>query len=932
MEDKSFINLISEENLSKINIDPRIVDSFKRVMKKIQVYFNANGYTSERNYQEYFNEYLLNTDSSKNLSFFINDEPGKIGAAGFYNYVSICIDESLIGKNEKLDATLCHEFIHFLVMKGIFNDLEANKEIRFGGFINEALTEMLTRQMYPNGWAYEPQIRMMKFANLLSNNVNNYSLFLRGRIDAKGYGGSSWNNFVFNTKAYHEKWKKKGFRMKEASVDELYIEAQRKLIESKISVHHISSFNDYVEKINILMERPAPDNEYISKFIESMDKFLITNLGLKNQQLSFILEKKLQEYRECIKYGNAEVYEFEIAGSKIAIDKDRKIYGTTELGYVTFWDPGLGVYEIKYGNEVVKIDMNKIDFENCKKMLEERQQQIAKYFSPTAKFDIKSVEQVSKKEGFLKLEKFTLPSIGTKYNHTIVYVATYNDRIEILNNPTQIGTIDNIKLEQYIGITSLDPKVGAIYSKSLGNIDSGIVFSKYNTETLQEKIISSLALKLTPTLTQEQIEQIIEQYKLSDEYDDEYDLSKKQLQRLAINQYAEIQYDKMTDEEKQALYNETVKLNERFMISTKDGKIDVSLLFGDKNKTAFKGESEVLVDIKGNGLYNEQFELFSKYPVVNKSGNPSIIKINESGDIIFKQNKEIEEKSMEKAEKTPQEIFLEINKELANLRQQYESVVMQIENLMRRNSQTIIPNYQQQLESLIKQRDAINKSISYKTNSQKVYQGIIDNAREQSHKAIIEQVEKMLSIKIKDTFDTGTVVKTDHGMFLKNNLKDKSTLISESRSIVKKLDDLFYDGQLDHQTWNSMKSEIYKEYKLLISNAPVTVKEDYNKTPQQSQDEQPTQDTYSESVEQQIEYDAFDKKYGLDELASYTNKEIGKPIKMKNEEEINEFENDFDNKYELGYAMLNEIIRQQKLVELQNEQRESIENTGRRIR
>ena len=118
MEDKSFINLISEENLSKINIDPRIVDSFKRVMKKIQVYFNANGYTSERNYQEYFNEYLLNTDSSKNLSFFINDEPGKIGAAGFYNYVSICIDESLIGKNEKLDATLCHEFIHFLVMKG----------------------------------------------------------------------------------------------------------------------------------------------------------------------------------------------------------------------------------------------------------------------------------------------------------------------------------------------------------------------------------------------------------------------------------------------------------------------------------------------------------------------------------------------------------------------------------------------------------------------------------------------------------------------------------------------------------------------------------------------------------------------------------------------------------------------------------------------
>ena len=33
MEDKSFINLLTEENLSKINIDPRLVDSFKRVMK-----------------------------------------------------------------------------------------------------------------------------------------------------------------------------------------------------------------------------------------------------------------------------------------------------------------------------------------------------------------------------------------------------------------------------------------------------------------------------------------------------------------------------------------------------------------------------------------------------------------------------------------------------------------------------------------------------------------------------------------------------------------------------------------------------------------------------------------------------------------------------------------------------------------------------------
>ena len=206
MEDKSFVDLLSEENLSKINIDPRLVDSFKRVIKKMQVYFNSNGYTSERNYQEFFNEYLLNPDSSKNLSFFLNDEPSKIGAGGFYTNDGkrICIDESNTRTNENLDSTLCHEFIHFLVMRGIINEQTADPQIRFGGFINEALTEMLNRQMYPNSSAYEPQVCMMEFANLLSNNVNNYSLFLKGEIDAKGYGAASWNNFVANAKAYQE--------------------------------------------------------------------------------------------------------------------------------------------------------------------------------------------------------------------------------------------------------------------------------------------------------------------------------------------------------------------------------------------------------------------------------------------------------------------------------------------------------------------------------------------------------------------------------------------------------------------------------------------------------------------------------------------------------------------------------------------------------
>lgn len=641
MEDKSFINLLTEENLAKINIDSRLVDSFKRVMKKMQVYFNSNGYTSERDYQAFFYEYLLNPDNTKNLSLFLNDEPSKIGAGGFYTNdgKKICIDESNSRKDENLDSTLCHEFIHFLVMRGIIDEQYADPQIRFGGFINEALTEMLNRQMYPNSGAYEPQVSMMEFANLLSNNVNNYSMFLRGNIDAKGYGASAWNNFVANAKAYQSKWKGKPFLMSDARKDKLYINAQRELINSKISGHLIKSFSDYTEKIDILMQRPAPDLEYMETFFENMDINLLNNLGLRNPELSSILKQKLQEYREISssyeKYGNKDIYEFEILGRKIGIDKDRNLYGANGLPYQATWNPNTGIYEFKTGNESVKLDISQIDFKSWKTRAGERQQEIAQYFSQNAKDDVKSVEQVAKNNGLVKLEKFTLPSVGGKKNSTVIYVATYNDRIEVLNNPTQIGTMENINLAQYIGVTSLDPKVGAIYSKPLGSIDNGIVYSKYNQKNLHSRTIHLLAKKIISTLTEEQIDKLVEQYKASDEYDVEDNLSPEQLQEFAIMQYVESQYDRIPYGQKKELYDKVVKSNERFIISTKDGKINVSLLFGDEITTAFQGQSVVLVDTKGKGLYNEQYETLSRSATVKTTSNPSVIKTNEDGNIIF---------------------------------------------------------------------------------------------------------------------------------------------------------------------------------------------------------------------------------------------------------------------------------------------------------
>ena len=46
MDDKSFVNLISDDVIKKKKIDTRLKAPFKRVVKKLQAYFNANGYTT----------------------------------------------------------------------------------------------------------------------------------------------------------------------------------------------------------------------------------------------------------------------------------------------------------------------------------------------------------------------------------------------------------------------------------------------------------------------------------------------------------------------------------------------------------------------------------------------------------------------------------------------------------------------------------------------------------------------------------------------------------------------------------------------------------------------------------------------------------------------------------------------------------------------
>lgn len=127
MVDKSFTNLLIDKNLNRMIIDQELIESFKRVINKIQVYFNTNGYTSQRNYENFFEKYLLQ-DTKGKLYFQVSDEPSKIGANGFYRHGKdgkniIVIDKSVLKMDlEYIDSILCHEFIHFLIMRELKGD------------------------------------------------------------------------------------------------------------------------------------------------------------------------------------------------------------------------------------------------------------------------------------------------------------------------------------------------------------------------------------------------------------------------------------------------------------------------------------------------------------------------------------------------------------------------------------------------------------------------------------------------------------------------------------------------------------------------------------------------------------------------------------------------------------------------------------------
>lgn len=803
---------------------------------------------------------------------------------------------------------------------------QADSDLINGGFINESLTEILTQQMYPNSNAYDAQVTMQKFANLLSGKENNFSKFLQGFVDAR-YSSPDWENYRRASNSFQSDFNDAGYiNLLEAQNNFNFIKAQRSLISLFLRPNGSKTIEEYIDAINKLIDRPVKDNEYVNEeIVAKMDSKMIADMKLNNQEIAAFMQKKLIELRQQIlESRNAKGYEFEIAGRKIQIDENHNLYGNL-IGISRQWNPATGIMTFTYNGERLEIDTNKINFHQKEEQISQKISELSNYFSKKSSKDLNMISSAkSLGEGLTKIEKFDLPTLGEKGSRTI-YVATYNDKTVILNNVQQLSNISNIDLNKFIGMTSKDPNVAAIYSDKIGQIQNGITFSTLSNKQIQLNAISLYANELMSRLSPQDIENAISNYRKSEEFLED---TQEGIKKEAIRIIAEKQFSSLSPEQAKIFLDRVITSNPQFVVSSKDGKIEVSTLFGDKRKIAFVGKSETLFDSKGKGLYNE---VISSLSSIQSKTMGIDLPINSNGELIIEEEKKMEER------KTASELLKEYNQQLAELQVKYGAVAKQMEDLMRQNASTPIPDYQDKLNSLIQQRDIISKEMEPVIHSQRTFQQTVDYEKEQEHKAVISQVERLLSTRIKATTDTGRFVQTDMGMFPQMDVKDTSMLSKEQGQVIQRLNDLWIDGEIDLKSKQKMVMEVIKEYQKMIKSAPKPIQretEDDNQrennpnAPSTNSNEQQYQNKYGYSEMNEEERERFNARY---QTQTTSNKKENTEKKKLEEERRELRRKQFGERIkQMGIDReqmldMDELFRQQQIIEEMNREREEIE-------
>lgn len=433
MSKQVFLELTSEENIKKLNIDPRLTDSFKRVMTRIQEYFDNHGYSGMVDYESILNEYLfpqeeINKDTFRqNEEFinalnhakdvqkqlesivstkldpiddeqFLNDYIKKNYKVGFSFEVEpekeqmhggiykddlkiIAVKESLLtAGSDRLDETLCHEFIHFLTMCG--KDKLSSVSQVMTPAIYEPLTEMLASDIIgvkPDGYAR--YCEFMKYINLLVG-VDNYEYFIKRQLDPK-YEEMNIPFAEIQDEFDKHRFHKEAGYLDEAGLNNVVYSAATQLIFREYD--NIDDLTDDMIKIYSAPQLYS-NIENLQELQDSIIDLYLSQKNITNPEVKNKIKLLIQNKNETRLVGNNEFINVSLENENYMIDKQGNLYlkrlnelfKLNQSGTLTSYETKDGILFITTTNGKYKCDLNNVDFNVSKENLEIQQEMIKK--------------------------------------------------------------------------------------------------------------------------------------------------------------------------------------------------------------------------------------------------------------------------------------------------------------------------------------------------------------------------------------------------------------------------------------------------------------------------------------------------------------------------------------------------------------------------
>lgn len=551
-----FKRIVSDENLPKINIDPRLVEPFKRVLENIQKYFDLNGYTKERDYYSFLKKYLIDGD----FKFVVLNNIEKY-VGGFYSKRNnmIAINEMFLSSNQ-LESILCHEFFHFLSMHDCdyvhSNDFIKDNHVDYyveddlTKFFNECWTESITRKIYPNSNGYISQIELFKFFTGITGFDMKAKEYLNGTVFSNSNLNSKSFSFLEHTAKFQFKYTNAGFiPFKDAKLDTDYIISHRVLVD-----YLFDQVKDYNGLCDALYKYHAfhvdCDMNYNNEKINSTFIRLINIMGIKDEELKRYLFDKLKNV-STLYYQKTNAEKFSDYDSVRRLD--------SEISKLSIY---LDKKCISYYNELCKA--KKID------------------------------------SNLRKLEAIVLPlEPYNKWKSKTIYVATYDDSIVVLNNGELLGIENDINYSTFKGLTSNDES-GAICFDEIGSRPTSLSFSTVSKKELDHSMLSKYIQLLEKNYSNEQKKQIFDEYVSKNNIvviDDEDDILYDAIKEKAREEIANLTYQEL-----QELKDMVLEEKDKFVLSVKDGDITAGILNGIK--TVYQSSKVTIYSDDGKGLLN----------------------------------------------------------------------------------------------------------------------------------------------------------------------------------------------------------------------------------------------------------------------------------------------------------------------------------------